>query len=220
MASGDPIQVLIVDDEQMVAEALALSLGRERDVDVVGLARSVAEAERLLHRRSVDVVLSAYQLPDGDGILACARFQAILPRVRVLLLGASTQPAAVRKAVEAGCSGFVTRADPLATLARAIRAAATGQTVFTPVVVCSLVESFRTVPTAESQELTAREFEVLGLLATGHSTDGIVEELHLSPHTVRNHIRNILEKVGAHSRLEAVAVATREGLITVNEPTC
>jgi len=212
------IRVLLVDSERMVIEALGAALDAEDDIDVVALVGTIGDADRVVDQEEIDVAVVAAQLPDGDGITACRQLRAIRPLVPVLLLGASTEAGAVRNAVAAGCSGFVARQDPLATLARSIRASAAGQTVFTPTAVHHLAQSFRSVPTVAPQELSERELEVLRLLATGLATESIAADLHLSVHTVRNHIRHILEKIGAHSRLEAVAVATHEGIIALESP--
>jgi len=212
------IRVLLVDSEQMVAEAFGFALDAEDDIDVVALAGNIGAAERRLDREAVDVVLVAAQLADGDGITACRRLRAIRPLVPVLLLGGSTDAVSVRNAVAAGCSGFVARQDSFATLVRSLRVAAGGQTVFTPTAVHHLARSFRSAPTIAPPDLSPRELEILGLLATGLGTDAIAADLHLSVHTVRNHIRHILEKIGAHSRIEAVAIATHDGVIALAEP--
>jgi len=211
----DRISVLLVDSEQMVVEAFGAALAAEDDIDVVALARTIRAAERAVDREAVDVALVAARLADGDGITACRRLRAIRPLVSVLLLGAATDAVSVRNAVAAGCSGFVARQDSFATLVRSLRAAAAGQTVFTPRAVHHLAQSFRAVPTVAPQELSPRELEILGFLAEGTATDVIAADLHLSVHTVRNHVRHILEKIGAHSRIEAVAIATHDGVIAL-----
>ncbi len=213
-----PIRVLLVDSEQMVGEAFAAALNAEENIDAVALAGTIGVAEHAVDAEVIDVVLVAAQLSDGDGVEACRRLRAIRPLLPVLLLGAATDAVSVRNAVAAGCSGFVARQDSFATLVRSLRAAAAGQTVFTPTAVHHLARSFRSVPTVAPQELSSRELEILGLLATGLGTDAIAADLHLSVHTVRNHVRHILEKVGAHSRIEAVAIATHDGVIALAAP--
>ncbi len=209
-----PIAVLIVDDHGMVAEAIGRVLAREPDLSVAGSAGSVAAADYVASQCKVDVVVMDYRLPDGTGVDAMAKVKAHHPDAHVLLFSGSDASLAVREAVAAGCSGFVAKDEPLDVLVSAIRAAASGRTFFTQGALRDLMQQQQAPRSAETYGVTSRELEVLAKLAAGKSTDEIVAELYLSPHTVRNHIRNVMTKLDAHSRLEAVAVAVREGLIS------
>jgi DNA-binding NarL/FixJ family response regulator len=118
--------------------------------------------------------------------------------------------------LEAGCTGFVSKDAPMSELVRSIKLAAAGEVVVPPALLPALVARVRPRGPSFGTDLTAREREVLGMLARGTSTDEITQMLVLSPHTVRNHIRSVLTKLDAHSRLEAVAIAVRAGLVTLD----
>ncbi|MGO8824227.1 MAG: response regulator [Acidimicrobiales bacterium] len=205
------IRVLLVDDHEMVAGCLAAAVGAEPGLEVVGTAGSVAECLRLTRGLLPDVVVMDLRLSDNegdaDGLAATRRLRAMLPDVSVVMLTAHPDRHVAREALDAGCCGFVAKRGHLDELVAAIRAAADGSTWFPHEVVG---------PTPKSgTDVSAREHEVLTLMASGHSTRDIAEELGLSLHTTRNHIRNLMAKLGAHSRLDAVVVAARCGLVRV-----
>jgi DNA-binding NarL/FixJ family response regulator len=193
----------------MVVEALIRTLASEPDVEVVGRAGSSEQAITVARDRDPDVVVIGTGLPDGTGPALTGRIRAALPRTAVVGLGLTDDDAERADALAAGASVFVWKGQPVEALLDAIRLAATG----------ALPPAAAPAARRSGPELTGREREVLALLAKGLSTDEIVEHLVLSPHTVRNHIRSVLAKLGAHSRLEAVAVAARAGLIRLaHEP--
>jgi DNA-binding NarL/FixJ family response regulator len=210
---GGTIQVLLVEDHEMVAEGLRVAFGDEPDLEVVGWASTVERGVALYDELHPDVVLMDYRLPDGAGTDAAARIRATDPDACILLVTGVSESAIVAAALEAGCSGFVGKDRGLDELAAAIRAAARGAAVF-PAGLLAAATS-RTGPTRArpGMDLTEREREVLRLLAQGKATDEIAGELFLSHHTVRNHVRNVLAKLQAHTKLEAVIVAAREGLV-------
>jgi DNA-binding NarL/FixJ family response regulator len=199
----DHIRVVLVDDHEMVVEALIRTLASEPDVEVVGRAASSEAAVTVAQHRAADVVVVGSRLPDGTGADLTARVRAALPRLAVVALGVTDDEGERTAALAAGASIFVWKGQHVEALLDAIRLAATG----------SLPPAGASPPRRTGPDLTGREREVLGLLAEGLSTEEIVVHLVLSPHTVRNHIRSVLAKLGAHSRLEAVAVAARAGLI-------
>ncbi|HEY7136296.1 MAG TPA: response regulator transcription factor [Acidimicrobiia bacterium] len=205
----DHIRVVVVDDHEMVVEALIRTLASEPDVEVVGRAGSSEQAITVARERGPDVVVIGSGLPDGTGPELTGRIRAALPGTAVVGLGLTDDDAERADALAAGASVFVWKGQPVEALLDAIRFAATG----------ALPPAGMPAARRSGPELTGREREVLALLAEGLSTDEIVEHLVLSPHTVRNHIRSVLAKLGAHSRLEAVAVAARAGLIRLaHEP--
>ena len=206
------ITVLIVDDHALVAESFRVVLSGEPDIDVVAIAGTAAEAVAAATTHRPDVVLMDYVLPDGDGAAAAARVMAVLPDTKVVMLTGSDEPTALFAAFEAGCVGYFQKTSDLERLASAVRAAAAGELVVSPADLGLLFEHRRR-ERGEAATLTPREVEVLRLAAAGLSSRAVAERLGLSLHTVRTHLQNVLTKLGAHSRLEAVAVARKRGLL-------
>ena len=210
---GPRIRVLVCDDHHVVAQGLAMILRAEPDIEVVGVAGSVAEVRALAVACRPDVVLMDYALPDGDGVAATAAIRASQPDVRVVMLTSFVDEEVLVGAIEAGCSGYVTKHKSAEELTTAVRLAAEGEALVSPDMLARLLPRLRRTHHGVGWDLTAREREVLNLLAIGESKEAIARRLFLSTNTVRNHIQNILTKLGAHSRLEAVATASREGLL-------
>jgi len=209
------IRVMLVDDHAMVAEALWALLAAEPDLSVVGHATTLHDAFALVAALEPDLIVMDYRLPDGDGLTATEWVKARFPAVHVVMLTGSAPESVRARALSAGCEAVVSKEGSLKELMRAIRVAVTGES---PVVSDWLAELLPPpAPPTPPYGLSKRELEVLRLLANGTSTDAIVGRLVLSPHTVRNHVRNILAKLNAHSKLEAVAIAVREGIVSVGE---
>lgn len=207
-----PTRVLIVDDHEMVAQGLSEVLGAEDEIDVVGRAGTVRDAERMAAQLSPDVVVMDYRLPDGDGLMATAAIREQDPDTAVVMVTASDHDTVVAAAIEAGCAGFVTKDRAAQDVVAAVHAAARGEAGFPAAVLGRLLG--RSGGTSRSAgALTPRELEVLQLLSEGLSTREIAERFVLSISTVRNHIQNILSKLDAHSKLEAVSVAMRQGIV-------
>jgi DNA-binding NarL/FixJ family response regulator len=214
--SAGTVRIVIVDDHEMVAEGFARIVEAEDDLELAGIASSVEEALTLVGSVRPDVVLMDFNLPDGDGVTATERIIEGWPGTRVVLLSGSGGNELLARAIAAGCSGLLAKDRPARDIVAAVRAAARGESVVRPDELAGLLDRLRN-PTIDPQALTARELEVLRLLAKGRSTDAIASELYVSPHTVRNHVSNILAKLGAHSKLEAVAIATRDGTIAIQD---
>lgn len=204
----DVTDILVVEDHLVVAEALSVLMDNEPDMRVVGTAGSAEEGIRLARARRPHVVLMDYQLPDGTGTSAAKEIVALVPGVAVIILTATATESVLMEAMSAGCKGFIGKGDGLRTVLDTVRAVRAGEVRFNAKVVP------RSPGEVPLRPLAPREREILRLLAAGASTNAISEELMLSSHTVRNHIRHILAKLGAHSKLEAVAIATRNGLVT------
>ena len=207
------IRVLIVDDHEVLAAAVAHVLDAEPDLVTVGVAGSLARARSLLATTTPDVVLLDHRLPDGDGVAAITELRALRPSIQIVVLTASVADHVLVAAIEAGASGFVSKSRGLAELTAAVRAAASGEAVISPELLARLLPRLHKGGRAGHQDLTEREREVLGLLADGGSNAFIAEQLTLSVHTVRNHVANLSAKLGAHSKLEALSIAVREGLL-------
>lgn len=203
-------RVLLVDDHRMFAELLSVSLAAQPDVSVVGLACSGREALELAADAHPDVVVLDYRLPGEDGIGVARRLRALLPAVQVVMLTGQEDESLLRSALAAGCAGFVTKDKGIANLVEAIRAVRSGRIGID----ADDTTKLATLPPRGSggSRLTSREAEVLALLADGISTREIGARLFISLNTARNHVQRLIAKLGAHSRLEAVAIARRNGL--------
>lgn len=204
------ITVLVVDAHEMVAEGLSQALDLRDDLEVVGRAGTAGEAIRLVARLAPAVVVMDHRLPDQDGLMVTRVIHDEHPGTRVVLVSAASHVTVVAAAVEAGCAGFVHKHQPVREVVDAVRAAASGRVAFPVDVLHGLLPGQRG---GASLALTPREMEVLALLAEGASTGDIAERLVVSVNTVRNHVQHVLEKLGAHSKLEAVVTALRHGVL-------
>jgi DNA-binding NarL/FixJ family response regulator len=203
------IKILIVDDHLMVAESLFRLLQREDDLVVVGVATSGHGGLALLDTEVPDIVLMDYRLPDADGISIGTQMLRRLPATRLVLLTATAGPQTLAAALGAGFTGCLQKTAPLDHLTSAIRRAAAGELVLSP------AELARILPNRQrgTVQLTDREYEVLRLMAEGFANQAIADRLIISRNTVRKHVQAILTKLGAHAKLEAVAVAKRAGML-------
>lgn len=208
-----PIRVLIVDDHEMLATSLAHVLGLEPDLLSVGIAANLAQARRMVVTATPDVVLLDHRLPDGEGVAAIAELRSLRPSVQIVVLTASTADHVLVTAIEAGASGFVSKSRSLMEVTAAVRAAATGEAVISPEMLMRLLPRLGRTGGGSRHNLTDRETEVLGYLAEGLSNAAIAQRLTVSVHTVRNHVANLSAKLGAHSKLEALTIAVREGIM-------
>jgi DNA-binding NarL/FixJ family response regulator len=204
----EPIRVLLVDDHQMVTQSLRVVLELEPDIVVVATAGSMADAIVAAEVHRPDVILMDHHLPDGDGLTAAAHVVAKDPGTKIILLTGSDDPHAVSRAVAAGCVGYLDKVASIEDLAAAVRAAHAGRVVISAEQLAQLLPG-ASGPTA----LTKREREILYLVADGRTNKAIAAQLVLSVHTVRTHVQTILAKLGAHSKLEAVAIAKRRRLL-------
>jgi DNA-binding NarL/FixJ family response regulator len=215
-AAGAPvrkIRVLIADDHRMFAESLGRILSDEPDLEVVALVGSGDAAVTMSANIRPDVAVVDYRLPDGDGAAAARRIRAADPNVAVVMLTGLDDDRLVVAAIEAGCAAFLTKDKASSELVTAIRVAHSGEAYIAPSILAGLLRRMDRSYRGVGGDLTRREREVLDLLAQAMSNQAIAQELVVSVHTVRNHVQNILMKLSAHSKLEAVTIATREGLI-------
>jgi DNA-binding NarL/FixJ family response regulator len=211
-APSGPIRVFVVDDHRMFTQAVAAALDDQDDMEVVDTVGSLGDARRRLQSTEVDIILLDQRLPDGQGTHAAAELRAIQPGARVVLVTAAAEPSVLSEALAAGCAGFVTKGDSIEELAAAVRAAATGATSVSSGMLGRLTGGAARPESLNS--LTPRETAVLLCLADGLSNEEISKRLFISIHTLRNHVQSIIGKLGAHSKLEAVSIAIRKGLIT------
>jgi DNA-binding NarL/FixJ family response regulator len=202
-----PLTLLLADDHPAILDSVA-SLLRDERIDVVGRARTGAEALELVERRDPAVALLDRRLPDLSGIEVARRIVRTFPRTATLLYTGHADSALVHEALDAGLRGVVLKEAPLPDLPRAIAIVARGGTYLDPLLGGALATSGR-----DARQLTAREREVLRLLSNGHTNAEVGVHLYLSPETVRTHVRKAVARLGVQNRTQAVAMALREGLI-------
>lgn len=207
------VGVLIVDDHRMFSESLARLLGDEDGIDVLGVAATGSDAIDMVSRLHPNVVLMDYQLPDQDGVAVTVEVKRQNPSVMVVMLTGSTEDRVLLGAIDAGCSGFLTKDRAAAEVVHAVRAAAVGEALISPALLARLLPKLSRTQRSLGEDLSDREREVLGFLARGMTNKVIAAELFLSVNTIRNHVQSVLAKLGAHSKLEAVSTAVREGII-------
>ena len=210
----EPARVLIVDDHEVLTASLAQVLDHEPDLTVVGAAGTLEKARALLATEAPDVVLLDHRLPDGDGVEAIPALLALRPEASIVVLTATTADHVLVAAIEGGASGFISKTRGLDEVTSAVRAAAAGESVISPEMLARLLPRLHRREAEPRDKLTEREREVLQLLAEGLSNAAIAERLFVSVHTVRNHVANLSTKLGAHSKLEALSIAVREGLLS------
>ncbi|WP_216209978.1 response regulator transcription factor [Amycolatopsis aidingensis] len=205
------IRVLLVDDHPVVREGLRGMLEAEDDLTVVGEAGSGTEAVALVGIRRPEVVLMDLRMPGMDGVDATRQLRRDAPEAKVVVLTTYETDADILRAVEAGASGYLLKDASRAELAGAIRAAARGETVLAPSVAGRLVNQVRT---PAQPQLSAREIEVLHLVARGHTNADIGQALHISEATVKTHLLRVFSKLDVSDRTAAVTTAMRRGLLT------
>ena len=223
MNEGETIRVVIVDDHALFRRGLDLVLSEEPDIKVVGEAADGIEAVHRAEEMAPDVVVMDVRMPRSTGIEAARRIRERLPDTKVIMLTVSDSEEDLYAAVKAGASGYLLKEISIEELADAVRAVARGHSLISPSMASKLLTEFNAlVQQAEERHrsflpsLTERELDVLKLVAKGLSNREISEELYISENTVKNHVRNILEKLHLHSRMEAVVYAMREKLLDVD----
>ncbi|MCU1461842.1 MAG: Response regulator with domain [Acidimicrobiales bacterium] len=207
------IRILVVDDHEIFAHSLVRLLGSRPELKVVGTAGGVADAVAATLAHAPDVVLMDFELPDGDGPQATEQIKALIPAVKVIMLTARTDDQALVRAIAAGCSGFVKKEEAVDVLFEAIVSVHEGETITAPTELVPLLRQLRPTRRGLGADLTPRELEILELMVAGLVNKQIAQSLGLRLNTVRNHVQSILSKLQAHSKLEAVATAVREGVI-------
>jgi DNA-binding NarL/FixJ family response regulator len=225
--ADESIRVLVVDDQAAVREGLATLLDLTPGIEVVGTARDGAQAVELVAEHRPAVVLMDLHMPGVDGIQATEQITREHPGVRVVVLTTYADDASIQGALRAGALGYLTKDADRVQIARAVQAAAGGQSVLDEAVQRRLIaaiggtgaasaEPARTTPPASSAPpagLTAREVDVLRLIAAGRSNPEIAKELFVSEATVKTHINHVFAKTGARDRAQAVRYAYEHGLV-------
>jgi len=222
------VRVVIVDDHSLFRRGLQMVLSVEEDIEVVGEAGNAEEAVTTVAELVPDVVLMDVWMPHSSaatGIDACARIKEATPSTKILMLTSSEEEDDLFGAIRAGANGYLLKDVPAEEVATSIRAVVAGQSLITPKLAGLLLGEFaamrrrdeaRSGAAVGAPRLSPRELEVLRLLARGMANREIAGELQISENTVKNHVRNLLEKLQLHSRMEAVVYAVREKLVELS----
>jgi DNA-binding NarL/FixJ family response regulator len=210
------IRVLVADDQSMIRAGFRMLLAHEPDIEVVAEAGNGRDAVHQAARFDPTVVLMDIRMPELDGLEATRRILAADDRARVLILTTFDLDEYVFEALSAGASGFVLKDDPPEQLIAAIRTVAAGDALLSPAVTKRVIRQFaripRPPPPSGLDELTAREHEVLRLIALGRSNAEIAQELYITEGTVKTHVTHVLQKLGLRDRVQAVVLAYQSGL--------
>jgi DNA-binding NarL/FixJ family response regulator len=217
----EPIRVIVVDDQELFRRGLIMLLSVEDGIDVVGEASDGVAATELAASTVPDVVLMDVRMPKRSGIEACLTIKDAAPSAKILMLTVSEEEADLYEAVKNGASGYLLKDASIDEVAQAVQLVADGQSLISPSMATKLLDEFKQMSVVGRRQdvaaprLTDRELEVLRLVARGLNNRDIAKELFISENTVKNHVRNILEKLQLHSRMEAVMYAVREKLLDI-----
>lgn len=200
---GDPIRVLIVDDHALIRRSLEMALAAEADIEVVGEASDGQEAVELADRLTPDVMLMDVRMPRRSGIEATREIKASVPSTRIIMLTVSDEEEDLFEAIKAGATGYLLKNVQLDEVPEAVRGVHEGQSLINPAMAAKLITEFANMSRKEAERppqlpvprLTDREMEVLRLVAKGMNNRDIAKQLFISENTVKNHVRNILDKL-------------------------
>ena len=214
---SEPVRVLVVDDQELFRRGVIMLLGGDTDIEVVGEAADGVTATELAVKTAPDVILLDVRMPRRTGVEACRAIKEVVPAAKIIMLTVSDEEADLYESVKNGASGYLLKDSSIEQVAQAVRVVADGQSLISPSMAVKLIDEFKALakPDPAGQgalRITDRELQVLRLVATGMNNRDIAAELFISENTVKNHVRNILEKLQLHSRMEAVMYAVREKL--------
>jgi DNA-binding NarL/FixJ family response regulator len=221
-ALSEPIRVLVADDHALFRRGLEMVLSQEPDIEFVGEAGDGFEAAEKAADLLPDVVLLDVRMPRCSGLEACQAIKDVAPSAKIIMLTMSDEEADLYEAIKAGANGYLLKEISIDEVASGIRAVAEGQSLISPSMASKLLTEFASMIKKDDERqqvpaprLTDRELQVLKLVARGMNNRDIAKELFISENTVKNHVRNILEKLQLHSRMEAVFYALREKLFDI-----
>jgi len=221
-AATEPIRVLVVDDHALFRRGLEMVLEQEPDIEIVGEAGDGAQAVQRAIQTAPDIVLMDVMMPKGSGIEACRAIKEVVPSAKIIMLTISDAEADLYEAIKAGATGYLLKEISIEEVATAVRAVQNGQSLISPSMASKLLTEFASMvkrggdrEQLPTPRLTDREMDVLRLVARGLNNRDIAKALFISENTVKNHVRNILEKLQLHSRMEAVVYAVREKLLEI-----
>jgi two-component system NarL family response regulator len=220
--AADEIRVMICDDHALFRRGLIMVLEAEDDIAVVAEAEDGEDAVSKAAEHVPDVVLMDVRMPGVDGIEATRRIAEKVPTAKILMLTVSDEEEDLYEAIKAGATGYLLKEVSIEEVAPAARAVVAGQSLISPSMASKLLGEFSNLAkraeersSVPTPRLTDRELEVLRLVAQGKSNREIAGDLYISENTVKNHVRNILEKLHLHTRMEAVMYAVREKLLDI-----
>ena len=225
VTGAEPIRVVIADDHVLYRRGLQTVVTQEDDIDIVGEAGDGKEAVDRTVELLPDVVLMDVRMPHTSGIEACQTIKELVPSTKIIMLTMSDEESDLYEAVKAGANGYLLKDVPGEEIAAGIKAVHNGDSLISPSMASKLLAEFAQIsrkqvdrPTGVgAPRLTERELEVLRLVARGMANKEIAHDLFISENTVKNHVRNILEKLQLHSRMEAAMYAVRENLLDPGE---
>jgi DNA-binding NarL/FixJ family response regulator len=213
------VRLLLVDDHPVVTAGLVAVLGSDAGVEIVGVADSVARAAEMASTTKPEVLLVDFQLEDGTGAEVARNVRNLHPDVAIVFITADTSQDNLMAAIDAGASGFLPKSTPPRGIVEAVLRAADGEMLIPAATLAEVVRAKSAQARAEAERtkerdrFTRREVEILGLMAEGLDNNAIAEHLIIGVNTVRWHVQQVLEKLDAHSKLEAVARGTELGLV-------
>ncbi len=211
---------MVVDDQELFRRGLTMLMGSFDGIDLVGEAGDGHEAVEVALQTDPEVILLDVRMPGRSGIDTCAELKSVMPSVRIIMLTASDEESDLYAAIRSGASGYLLKSSSVDVVVEAVRLVADGQSLISPSMAVKLLDEFKQMASADTPTLTAprltdRELEVLRQMARGGTNRDIAKTLFITENTVKNHVRNILEKLQMHSRIEAVMYAVREKLLDV-----
>jgi DNA-binding NarL/FixJ family response regulator len=222
VANDDPIRTLIADDHELFRRGLRMVLDDEDDIEVLGEAGDGESAVAMAREHAPDVVVMDVRMPIRSGIEAARAIKEELPGTKILVLTISDEEDDLYEAIKAGANGYLLKEISIDEIGQAVRSVNGGQSLISPSMASKLLDEFAAMIKKEEEKeqvpaprLTPREMEVLQHVAQGMNNREIARTLFISENTVKNHVRNILEKLHLHSRMEAVVYAVREKLLEI-----
>jgi DNA-binding NarL/FixJ family response regulator len=216
-----PVRVLVVQDHPLLASAIAKILDSQEDLTVCAVARNGLEAAKLASREEPNVVLMDFRLPDLSGPAAAANIKSVVPAASIVFHSADETETSLLDAIDAGATAYLTKSATADQIVEAVRKASIGEVLIPVELFAKAIARQRKMVTDEAvrqkvaAQFTPRELDVLRLLAEGHDTITLAGRLGIAPHTVEWHVRHVIEKLGVHSKLQAVIAAARLGLIEI-----
>lgn len=217
-ATPGSIGVVVVDDHRLFVDGLTRLLDVEDDIEVLGSGATGREALALVERLRPRVLLLDFDMPEGNGVVTATEIKARWPQTMIVMISGSTDDSLLLRAIDAGCSGYLTKDRAASDVASAVRTVAAGEALLSPAAMARLLPRLPKSNRGMGSNLSERQLEVLAMLARGATNKTVAVAFSCSPEAARDEINDVITTLGAHSTLEAVATAIREGVIEYNSP--